>query len=163
MTPERISPHLTYREATASQLAERRGIRNEPSADDLAAMHLVAAQCFEPAREHFGVPIGVSSFFRCPTLNRVIGGSPTSDHQYGRAIDVDADIHGGLTNAALFDWLAGHVPFDQLIWELGTEANPAWVHISYRATGNRHQVLRAIRGPLGVRYQPFSRPSEVSS
>lgn len=140
-----ISPHLSLREATRSQTAERQGIDNTPDAAAVANMRRVAAACFEPARLHFGVPIGVSSFYRSPVLNAAIGGAASSDHCLGRAIDLDAIPGTGLTNAALFTWLRAHVPFDQLIWEFGDDADPAWVHVSFREGANRGQVLRARR------------------
>ena len=138
-----ISEHVSLHEATRSQTATRLGIANEPGPDMLVPMQAVAEYCFEPARRHFGRAIYVSSFYRSPELNKAIGGSPTSDHCLGRAMDLDADTYGGLTNAQLFDWLRANVPFDQLIWEFGDDANPAWVHVSYRGPSNRGLVLRA--------------------
>lgn len=108
-------------------------------------MRLVAEKCFQPLREHFDRPIGISSFYRSPELNKAIGGSKTSDHCKGRAIDIDADIYGGITNKEIFDWLRENVEFDQLISEYGTEDNPAWVHVSYREGENRGMVLRATK------------------
>jgi hypothetical protein len=106
-------------------------------------MRLVARKCFEPLREWHGKPIGISSFYRSPKLNKAINGSPRSQHCKGQAIDIDADIfNNGVTNAKLFEWLRNNVDYDQLIWEFGTDKNPAWVHISYVSTEkNRRQVL----------------------
>lgn len=146
-----ISPHCSYREATFSITAERRGIDNTPPPAALDNMRLVAAQCFEPIREQFG-PIRITSFYRSPALNKAIGGSQTSDHCLGRSIDVE-DIEGA--NADLFAWARVHLVFDQLISEFGTAEEPAWVHISYRPSGNRQQVLRATRVNGAVRYTPF--------
>jgi hypothetical protein len=149
-----ISPHITYAEATRSQTAERFGISNAPKPEQIEAMQLVAERCFEPAREHFGVPLAVSSFFRSPRLNAAIGGAPGSQHCTGQAIDIDADTFGGLTNRDLFEFLrAGD--FDQLIWEFGTTESPAWVHVSYRATGNRRMVLRARTVAGHAMYEPY--------
>lgn len=152
----RISDHITYREATRSQTAERMGIDNTPDAAALARMADVADACFEPLRQHFGVPIGVSSFYRSPTLNAAIGGSRSSDHCLGAAIDLDAIPGTGVTNSALFWWLRQHVSFDQLIWEFGDDTEPAWVHVSYRAMANRGQVLRARREAGATRYEVLS-------
>lgn len=157
----RISLHISYGEATRSQTAVRLGIDNTPNAAQLTAMRAVAAACFEPARVHFGVPIGVSSFYRCPELNRAIGGSRNSQHKKGEAVDLDADLYGGLTNRELFDWLRAHVPFDQLIWEFGTAENPAWVHVSYRVTDTRGQILVARRINGKTQYLPWQDPSPL--
>jgi len=78
---DNISKHITYKEATHSNTATRRGIKNVPNAKQLAAMKLVAEKVFEPTREHFGEPIRINSFFRCYDLNRAIGGSTTSQHR----------------------------------------------------------------------------------
>ena len=124
-------------------------------------MQRVANDCFEPLRRAKNIPIGISSFFRCPTLNKAIGGSETSQHCAtedskginAAAIDIDADIYGGITNKEVFTWLKANVEFDQLIWEFGTDENPNWVHISRREHSNRNQILRAIRKNGRVSYE----------
>ncbi len=141
---ERISTHISYEEATKSAAAIRLGLANVPDEGELEAMQLVATKVFEPLRAHFGVPIPITSFFRTRELNRAVGGSLSSEHCYGRAMDLDRDgLPGGPTNADLFHYIQEHLPYDQLIWEFGTSRNPAWVHVGYRATGNRRQVLVA--------------------
>jgi hypothetical protein len=150
---ENISKHISYLEATKSQTAVRRGIDNTPSDFQLANMKLVAENCFEPLREAKGKVIGVSSFLRSEALNKAIGGSKTSQHMQGAysgieegAIDIDADIYNnGLTNKEIFEWLESNVEFDQLIWEFGTDQEPAWVHVSYRKGANRNMKLKASR------------------
>jgi hypothetical protein len=162
MSHDRISAHITYAEATKSQTAERLGIDNTPNAAQLVAMQRVAEMCFEPLRAQFGVPIGITSFFRCPALNTAIGGSSKSQHRFGEAIDLDADVFGGLTNKDAFDWLRANVVFDQLIWEFGTDESPAWVHVSYSGPEGRKQVLRAVRTPeTGTQYLPWHDPSPL--
>jgi hypothetical protein len=142
----RISKHISYAEAIKSQTAERKGIDNTPPDRIIENMKIVANRCFEPLRAKHGKPIGISSFYRSPELNKAIGGSTTSDHCKGCAIDIDADIfNNGITNKEIFDFLKDNVDFDQLISEYGTEDNPAWVHVSYRKEGNRKQVLRATK------------------
>lgn len=136
-----ISPHITLSEATKSQAAVRHRIDNTPDYPALLAMRLVASKVFEPLREHFKVPLGISSFYRCARLNRLVGGASGSQHVKGEAIDIDADIYGGVTNAEIFEWIKNNLEFDQLIWEFGDTEQPAWVHVSYRAEGNRNMVL----------------------
>lgn len=140
-----ISQHITLEEATKSQEAVRRGIRNVPNQTQLANMRLVADKCFEPLRKHYKVPIGISSFFRSEPLNEAIGGSKNSQHCLGMAIDIDGDIFGRVSNAEIFHWLKDNVEFDQLIWEYGNDENPEWVHISYNPKGNRKQILRITK------------------
>ena len=107
-------------------------------------MKLVAENCFEPLRKWWGKPIGISSFYRSPELNKAVKGQKTSQHMKGQAIDIDADIcHNGLTNKMIFDWFLKRGDFDQLIWEYGDDMNPAWVHVSYVSKEkNRHDILK---------------------
>lgn len=154
-----ISKHISYREATRSNVAVRYGLDNTPNEFQLNAMRLVANKIFEPVRMHFGVPIFVSSFFRAPKVNVKAGGSPTSSHPKGEAIDMD-DILGGVTNSEIFYLIYDNLEFDQLIWEFGDDDNPAWVHASWSQNGNRNQVLRAIKtkdwlGRKRTKYVPF--------
>jgi hypothetical protein len=139
-----ISDHIKYIEATKSETAIRKGIKNKPGELELKNMRLVAEKCFEPIRDHFDVPIYISSFFRSKELNLEIGGSDTSDHCLGRAIDVDADIFNIITNKDIFTYALRNLEFDQLIWEYGDLKNPAWVHMSYR-TNNRNMILQASK------------------
>ena len=141
----RISKHISYKEATQSQTATRKGIGNDPDAYQLQNMQLLAEKVFEPLREHFGVPIAINSFFRSQKLNKAIGGAAGSQHTQGRAIDID-DTLGGVSNKQMFDYIKNHLDFDQLIWEFGDNNNPAWVHISYVSESeNRRRVLKASK------------------
>ena len=57
----------------------------------------------------------------------------TSQHCQGRALDLDADVFGRVTNAEIFHYIKDCLDFDQLIWEFGDDSNPAWVHVSYNS------------------------------
>lgn len=141
----RISKHISYKEATQSQTAVRKGINNEPDAYQLQNMQVLAEKVFEPLREHFGVPIAINSFFRSQKLNKAIGGAAGSQHTQGRAIDID-DTLGGVSNKQMFDWIRENLDYDQLIWEFGNNSNPDWVHISYVSESeNRKRVLKASK------------------
>lgn len=144
-----ISAHITLAEATKSQSAIRLNIPNMPTADVVEKMKHVAENVFERLRAHFGKPIGISSFYRSFALNKAIGGSVTSQHCYGEAMDIDADIFGGLTNREIFFYIKDNLDFDQLIWEFGNSKNPDWVHVSLVKGVNRRQVLIAQRNSTG--------------
>jgi zinc D-Ala-D-Ala carboxypeptidase len=147
-----ISTHITYAEATKSQEAIRLGLNNNPNPEQLANMRRVAQSIFEPLRKHFGKPIGISSFFRSAEINKHVGGSLTSQHCTGEAIDIDADIFGKLTNRDIFYYIKNSLTFDQLIWEFGGIDNPAWVHVSFKASGNRNMILKAEKSGNKVLY-----------
>ena len=86
---DKISKHISYKEATRSNTALRRGIDNIPDVEELENMKLIAEKVFEPLREHVGGPIKINSFYRSPELNVAIGGSKKSQHCKGQAIDLD--------------------------------------------------------------------------
>lgn len=130
-----ISKHISLNEATKSPTALRNGIKNEPNAQQLANMKLVADKCFEPLREWYGKPIRINSFFRCDALNKLVKGSATSQHVQGKAIDIDAGSKE--ENQKLFEWCKANIKFDQLI----NEYDFSWVHISYNKDNNRNQIL----------------------
>ena len=140
-----ISKHISYKEGIFSATAIRYGIDNTPNDCELKAMMVLAEKVFEPLREHFGVPIKINSFFRCKALNKKVGGSPTSQHVKGEAVDLD-DTFGGVTNAEMFQYIVDNLDYDQIIWEFGNDKNPDWVHVSYVSPDkNRRIKLRAIR------------------
>jgi hypothetical protein len=130
-----ISKHITFNEATKSPTAIRNGIKNEPNAQELSNMKLVAEKCFEPLREWYGKPIKINSFFRCDKLNTLVKGSKTSQHVEGKAIDMDAGSKQ--ENKKIFEWCKANLVFDQII----NEYDYSWVHISYNASKNRNQIL----------------------
>ena len=139
----KLSENLSLKEVTKSATAIKRGISNEPTIEHLENLKAIAENIFQPLRNHFGVPIAVSSGYRSAELNRLIGGSSTSQHCKGEALDLDA--MRGLTNADIFGYLKEHTDFDQLIWEFGDDENPDWVHCSYTRGKNRGEVLQAYK------------------
>ena len=153
-----LSKHLSLAEVTRSDSAKRNGISNEPTAEHLNNFKLLAEKVFEPIREHFKVPIHISSGYRSSALNKKIGGSLTSQHCQGEAIDIDMDgSASGVTNAQVFNYIKDNLNFDQLIWEFGTSSNPDWVHVSYESTGKqRKQILKAVKVGGKTSYVPYS-------
>lgn len=137
-----LSKNLTLQEAITSQTAQRKGLDNTPSKSTINVMILTAEKVFQPVRDHFGVPIRVSSFYRSPAVNAAVGGSKTSQHRTGEAIDMQGT--NGLTNAEIFNWIRKNLDFDQLIWEYGNSTEPAWVHVSYTAKRKNRKMVFAI-------------------
>ena len=134
-------------EVTRSESAKRKGISNMPTEAHIANFKLLAEKVFQPIREHFRCPIHISSGYRSKELNAAIGGSLTSQHCQGEAIDIDMDgTPNGVTNRMVFDFIKDNLEFDQLIYEFGDSNNPDWVHVSYESSGKqRKQILRATR------------------
>ena len=145
----KISDHITYAEAIHSQTAKRKGIDNTPNPAQVENMKIVAEKVFEPLRKWVGGPIKVNSFFRSPELNEAIGGSKTSQHCKGQAIDID-DVYGRRSNAEMFTYIREILDFDQLIWEFGTDMNPNWIQVSYVSKeDNRNRCLKAYKDDMG--------------
>ena len=140
-----ISKHISYKEGVYSNTALRRGIDNTPNEEQLANMKLIGEKIFEPLREYVGGPIKINSFFRSAKLNTAIGGSSTSQHCKGQAMDID-DTFGYKTNAEMYYFIKEHLNFDQMIWEFGDDDNPNWVHVSYVSPEkNRNRCLKAYK------------------
>ena len=152
-----ISKHLSLAEVSRSETAKRKGINNTPSGEHLENFKKLAENIFEPIREHFAVPIHISSGYRSKELNAAIGGSLTSQHCSGEAIDIDMDgSASGVSNADVFKYIKDNLEFDQLIWEFGTDKNPDWVHVSYETSGKqRKQILKAVKSGGKTVYQPY--------
>lgn len=139
-----LSENLSLVEVTKSATAIKHGIANEPSSEHLTNLKAVATNIFQPCRDYFGKPLAVTSGYRSQELNDLIGGSKRSQHSKGEALDLDAQVYGGFTNAELFHYIKDNLDFDQLIWEFGNDQEPDWIHCSY-ATDNRGEVLIAYK------------------
>lgn len=140
-----LSKNLSLSEMIRSESAKRIGISNMPTEEHLANMKKLAINVFQPIRDHFNIPIHISSGYRSLELNKAIKGSKTSQHCTGEAIDIDMD-GTAVSNAQIFNWIKNNLVFDQLIWEFGTDSNPDWVHVSYESTGKqRKQILKATK------------------
>jgi hypothetical protein len=150
-----LSKNLALAEVTRSETAKRKGISNMPTPEHLENFKKLAENVFQPIREHFGVPIHISSGYRSAALNKAVGGSASSQHCTGEAIDIDMD-GTSITNAQIFNFIKDNLNFDQMIWEFGTDKNPDWVHVSYESTGKqRKQILVAKRVGGKTTYVPY--------
>lgn len=131
--------YFTIEELCKSATATRLGIKNTPTQAIVMNLKFLVAMLLDPLREAYGKPIYVNCGYRCPKLNKAVGGSRTSQHLTGMA----ADIHvKGESNAVLYEVVKKYrLPFDQLILEKGTIRNPQWVHLSVSRTKNRGEVL----------------------
>ncbi len=153
----KLSEHLDLSEVIRSESAKRNGISNMPTPLHIENFKILAEKVFEPIRMNFRCPIHISSGYRSAELNKCIGGSATSQHCSGEAIDIDMDgSPNGVTNKMVFDFIKDNLEFDQLIWEFGTKENADWVHVSYESTGKqRKQILRAVKSNGKTTYEPY--------
>jgi zinc D-Ala-D-Ala carboxypeptidase len=139
-----ISEHFTLAELTRSQTAQRKGIGNMPTPEHVANLELLCDQVLEPLRTLYGKPIRISSGYRSAALNKAVGGSATSHHCFGMAVDIDQGSPA--ENMRIFNLLKAYGTFTQLIFEFGTlEAGPEWVHVSYEHDDLKREMLRAVK------------------
>jgi len=125
-----------------------------PTSEHLENLKELALNVFQPIRDHFKVPIHISSGYRSRILNNAVNGAAKSQHCSGQAIDIDVD-GTSITNKQVFDYIKENLDFDQLIFEFGTDKNPDWVHVSYSKDNNRKQVLRAKRNGIKTYYTNY--------
>ncbi len=139
----RLSKNFTLQEFTKSQTAERRGIDNTPVEGHLENAKALFENVVQPVRDNFGVTV-INSGYRSGDLNYAIGGSNTSQHCKGQAVDIECP---GTPNYDVAKWIEDNLDFDQLILEFYTPGIPdsGWVHVSYKSEDNRKSVLTAMK------------------
>jgi hypothetical protein len=156
-----LSKNLALAEVTRSETAKRNGISNMPTPEHIENFKKLAENVFQPIREHFGVPIHISSGYRSKALNTAVKGSLSSQHCTGEAIDIDMD-GTDITNAQIFHFIKDNLNFDQLIAEFPVNSNPAWVHVSYESTGKqRKQILVAKKVGGATKYIAYKSDADL--
>lgn len=136
----RISKNFTLDELTASQTAKQLRIINAPGVDEVCNLCALVHHVLQPLRDAMGEAIKIGSGYRCPQLNKAVGGVSNSQHIKGEAADlcIDGDKKKG---RKWMTWIEDNCDFDQLIWEHNAKGT-YWVHVSYRADGkNRRHVI----------------------
>lgn len=146
-----LSEHFTYAELTRSTTAVRKGLSNAPSKEHTANLMQLCAEVLEPLRKLHGKAIRISSGYRSPALNEAVGGSASSHHCYGMAVDIDQGSRAA--NMQVFNLLKAYGSFTQLIYEFGNlEDGPDWVHVSYDKDDLSREILRAVRVGTKTQY-----------
>lgn len=132
-----MGKYFTINELTKSTTAQRLHINNNPSQDVKDNLNKLIDNILDPLRELYGKPIIVNSGYRCPKLNKAVGGAKNSQHTLGQASDIRTVQNTKETNKQLFNLIKdSKLPFDQLI----NEYDYHWVHVSY-SPRNRRQIL----------------------
>lgn len=118
------------------------GLVNAPDVQSIINMCHLSLMILQPLRGYLGYAVNVNSCFRAKAVNNAVGGSKTSQHLLGQAVDFDCE-----EMVVAFHYILNNLMFDQLIWEKGTADCPAWIHVSYNPWGrNRRQVLFTRNG-----------------
>lgn len=126
---------FTLDELTRSDTAIARGIDNTPTEEAKKNLIQLVDKILDPLRDMYGKPIYVNSGYRSEALNKAVGGSKTSGHLLGTAVDIDAGTKAG--NKVLFDLIKHNFTFDQLI----DEKDYSWIHIDFNPKRLRNQIL----------------------
>ena len=151
----KLSANFELAELIKSQVAERKGIPNNPSPDQIDNLKSLCINVLQPIRSEFDKPVIISSGFRSAELCIAIGSKPTSQHAEGKAADLEIP---GVDNMELAMWIKNNLNFDQLILEFykDGEPNSGWIHVSWNGDNNRNQTLRAMHDDNNkVVYKPW--------
>lgn len=152
----KLTENFNLNELTKSQVANRKGIPNNPSPDQIKALQKLAESVLQPLRNHYESPVIITSGFRCAELCIAIGSSMDSQHAKGQAADLEIIGHSNYDVAL---WIKNNLDFDQLIlefWKGEDEPNSGWIHVSYVGKKNRKESLRAFRDGEGkTKYRPW--------
>lgn len=139
----KLSRNFSLQELTKSETSIRRGIDNTPDEEALNNLTTLCNMVLQKVRDSHGL-VRVTSGYRSPELNKAIGGSTTSDHCKGCAVDFEVP---DLDNKQLALWIVDNLTFKQLILEFYEDGipNSGWVHCSFEEGKNNNQVLRAVK------------------
>jgi len=148
-----LTRNFSLLELTKSDTAIRRGIDNNPNADQVEKLKLLCENILQPVRDHFG-RVKVTSGFRSPELCTAIGSSINSQHARAEAADFECP---GVDNVELADWIHKTLTYDQLILEFYTpgEPNSGWIHCSWIADQPRASYLWAYKSEGKTKYKPI--------
>jgi len=148
-----LSRNFTLQELIKSDTAIRKGIDNNPNADQVEKLKLLCERVLQPVRDHFG-RVKVTSGYRSPELCVAIGSSINSQHAKAEAVDFECI---GVDNAEVADWVHVNLETDQLILEYYTpgEPNSGWIHASFVEFNPRRQYTRAYREDKKTKYKPI--------
>ena len=149
----KLTRNFSLAELIKSDTAIRRGIDNNPNADQIEKLKLLCENILQPVRDHFG-RVKVTSGYRSPDLCVAIGSSVNSQHAKAEAADFECP---GIDNVELFDWIKSNLEPDQLILEFYTpgETNSGWIHCSWIPEGRRASFLHAYRSEGKTKYKPI--------
>ena len=147
-----LSRNFSLQELIKSDTAIRKGIDNNPNADQVEKLKALCENILQPVRDHFG-RVKVTSGFRSVDLCMAIGSSANSQHAKAEAADFECM---GTDNAELADWINQNLDYDQLILEFYTpgEPNSGWIHCSYTTDQPRKQFLHAYKSEGKTKYKP---------
>ena len=145
----KLTENFSLSEMIVSPTAKKLGLSNNPTPEHIENMRYCCEKILEPVRAHFGKSVQINSSYRSPLVNEAVGGSKTSQHVNGQAIDFEIP---GIDNKVVADWIGDNLEFDQVILEFYTKGdkNSGWVHASIKkGGGNRKMRMIASKSKAG--------------
>jgi len=164
----KLSKNFTLQELIKSNTALRLGIDNTPSKEGIMKLTILATSVLQLLRDRIGA-LRITSGYRSPELNTAIGGSNKSQHTKCEAVDIQYVKRGRMDNLLIYQALIDlDIDFDQCILEFGDSTatsdptSPAWIHLSYKITDNRRQVLVAYKDDnKKTKYRPLIKYNSI--
>ena len=152
----RLTKNFTLHELIYSSAALRKNIDNTPTKEGIIKLRLLATTLLQPLRNAVG-SIRITSGYRSPQLSEAIG-----SHCRYEAVDMQFVKRGRMDNIKIYKALIDlDLDFDQCILEFGDSLvdsdpdYPAWIHLSWKITDNRRQVLVAYKDDKNkTKYRP---------
>ena len=134
--------YFNFDEFFKSEVAIAVGINNVPEDSQIQLVRgnimLLVDHVLDPIRESFKLPVIITSGYRCPDLNDLIGGSESSQHLTGRAADFTVLSLMARDLKKIAFWCSEYLDFDQMI----VYARKRFIHVSYVSPeANRHEVI----------------------
>lgn len=124
-------PHFEFDEFIRSTVAKRKNIENIPTFEYIDNLNELIETILEPLRAAYGMPITISSGYRCEKLNKAVGGVPTSVHQKGLAADLTVGGSFNKFRDFVVEWAKkNRIKFDQILLE--SSGGTRWIHIGLR-------------------------------
>lgn len=133
-------------EFLVSATAKRKGIDNTPSFDVVNHLDELVEKILDPLRAAYGMPIRVTSGYRCPLLNKAVGGVPTSVHMIGYAADLQVGGSFNKFKDFVVDWFRKTgTKFDQVLLEKNAKTGEQWIHIGlYNNAGQQRGQIQTL-------------------
>ena len=164
----KLSKNFTLQELIKSNTALRLGINNTPSKEGIMKLTILATSVLQVIRDRIG-PLRITSGYRSSELNTAIGGSNKSQHTKCEAVDIQYVKRGRMDNLLIYQALIDlDIDFDQCILEFGDSTktsdptSPAWIHLIYKITDNRRQVLVAYKDDNNkTKYRPLIKYNSI--
>ena len=122
--------YFTLAELIKSDTAKKRGIDNTPDFEVVEHLSELVEKVLDPMRAAYGMPIKVSSGYRCPELNKAVNGAPTSVHQIGYAADLQVGGSFNKFRDFVVEWFRKTgTKFDQLLLESDRRTGAKWIQV----------------------------------